>query len=66
MVIPEEVLTYDPMLIALCYDVSIEEVRKTFWSYSKKYGNILSRKETYELTDLYVSKYKKSMKKMTL
>lgn len=62
--IPEDVLMYDPFCIALVYDVSANEVQKIFHNYVKKYGNMLSRKEIYDLVNSYVSLHKEDMGKL--
>lgn len=60
--IPEDVLMYDPFCIALVYDVSYKEVQKTFNNYIKKYGNMLARREIYDLVYSYVNLHKEDMK----
>ena len=52
----------DPFCIALVYDVSYKEVQKTFNNYIKKYGNMLSRREIYDLVYSYVNLHKEDMK----
>lgn len=59
---PEDVLMYDPACISLIYDVSYKEVEKTFNNYIKKYGNMLSRREIYDLVYSYVNLHKEDMK----
>lgn len=62
--IPEDVLMYDPFCIGLVYDVSANEVQKIFHNYVKKYGNMLSHKEIYDLVNSYVSLHKEDMEKL--
>ena len=42
------------------------EVQKIFHNYVKKYGNMLSRKEIYDLVNSYVSLHKEDMEKLNL
>ena len=53
---------YDSFCIAVIYDVSYKEVQKIFNGYIKRYGNMLSRREIYDLVYSYVTLHKEEMK----
>lgn len=66
MNIPKDVAVWDPTIIAIVFNVSIDETRKIFYQFADKYGNMLTREERYNLTGRYVEIHKGTMKKIDI
>lgn len=66
MNVPEYIFQTDPTLIAMIFDVSMEQTRDLFYGFNKKYGNCLSREERLSLTFRYVQENKTKMKKLDI